>query len=114
MPTFASRSGTQRHGYSHDRIRQWRTDRRNAGLPWSYEGFLQEPGFCMHCRAAGTFIAGICWSDVRGASKYMEIESPGVPMGIAELLEREGPRASDWENTYLACAACAGTGRAIP
>jgi hypothetical protein len=114
MPLFDARSVTQRYGYSLDRIKQWRTDRKNAGLPWSYEDFLQEHGFCVHCMAAGRFITGICWRDARGAYQYMEIESPGVPMGIAELHEREGPQASDWEHTYLACDACAGTGRAMP
>jgi hypothetical protein len=113
MPLFDARSVTQKYGYSLEQIKRWRTDRMNSGLPCSYEDFLELHGFCVHCRAAGRFITGICWRDAKGASQHMEIESPGVPMGIAELLELEGRQASDWEHTHLACGACAGTGRAI-
>ena len=112
MPIFDARSVTQKYGYSLDQIKKWRTDQMDAGLPNSYEDFLQEHGFCVNCRAAGRFITGICWRDSKGDSKFMEIESPGIPMGIATLVEREGPEASDWEHTYAACEICGGTGRA--
>ena len=112
MPIFDARSVVPKYGYSLEQIKQWRTDRLNAGLPHGYEDFLQEHGFCMHCQAAGRFIAGIRWRDSKGQSRYMEIESPGVPMGIASLHEQEGPAASDWEHTYADCEVCGGTGRA--
>ena len=112
MPLFDARSVTQRYGFSLDQIKKWRTDRMEAELPFSYEDFLQEHGFCVNCRAAGKFITGIRWRDSKGQSRYMEIESPGVPMGIASLHEQEGPEASDWEHTYADCNVCGGTGRA--
>jgi hypothetical protein len=114
MPIFDVRSVTQKYGYSLEQIKAWRTDRMEAGQPSSYEEFLQEHGFCVSCRAAGRFLTGICWRDSKGESQYMEIGSLGVPMGIASLVEREGPEASGWEYTYVACGVCEGTGRSSP
>jgi hypothetical protein len=111
MPIFAANSVVPKYGYSLEQIKKWRTDRLDAGLPNRYEDFIEEHGFCVHCRAAGRFLTGICWRDFKGESQYMEIESPGVPMGIADLHEREGPQASDWGERYADCEICGGTGR---
>jgi hypothetical protein len=97
-------------GFAIAEIKQWRTDRHNAGKPSGFDDFLAAHGFCAYCRAAGRFITRISWRDSKGDEKFFESPIADPPVELASVPKGPWEPTSEWQYEYTPCSVCGGTG----